>query len=167
MWHILLCCLVAQSCLTLLQPLKLQLIWLICPRDFPGNSTGVGPLPSPGYFPDPGIEPVFPALAGGFFTTEPSGKPWWHILESYKEKYLYFWTPMSRTVSRFYIFVQWNLMLNLIGTHRWSKDFACLCLSPTISDGLGDSACMMSVRFKIRVFTPSLSVFKHQNLGFQ
>ena len=25
--------------------------------------------------PEPGIEPVSPALAGGFFTTEPSGKP--------------------------------------------------------------------------------------------
>ena len=25
--------------------------------------------------PHPGIEPVFPALAGGFFTTEPPGKP--------------------------------------------------------------------------------------------
>ena len=27
-----------------------------------------------GLFPDPGIEPVFPALAGGFLTTEPPGK---------------------------------------------------------------------------------------------
>ena len=26
-------------------------------------------------FPDPGIEPLCPALAGGFFTTEPPGKP--------------------------------------------------------------------------------------------
>ena len=30
---------------------------------------------SPGDLPDPGIEPVSPALAGGFFTTEPPGKP--------------------------------------------------------------------------------------------
>jgi len=29
------------------------------------------PFPSPGDLPDPGIEPVSPALAGGFFTTEP------------------------------------------------------------------------------------------------
>ena len=27
------------------------------------------PFPSPGHLPDPGIEPVSPALAGGFFTT--------------------------------------------------------------------------------------------------
>ena len=30
---------------------------------------------SPGNLPDPGIEPISPALAGGLFTTELSGKP--------------------------------------------------------------------------------------------
>jgi len=33
------------------------------------------PFPSPGDLPDPGIEPMSPSLASGFFTTEPSGKP--------------------------------------------------------------------------------------------
>ena len=33
------------------------------------------PFPSPGNLPNPGMEPVSPALAGGFFTTESSGKP--------------------------------------------------------------------------------------------
>ena len=33
------------------------------------------PFPSPGDLPDPGIEPVSPALTGEFFTTEPPGKP--------------------------------------------------------------------------------------------
>ena len=33
------------------------------------------PFPSPGDLSDPGIEPVSPALAGRFFTTEPPGKP--------------------------------------------------------------------------------------------
>ena len=32
------------------------------------------PFLSPGNLPDPGIEPVSPALAGGFFTIEPPGK---------------------------------------------------------------------------------------------
>ena len=32
------------------------------------------PFPSPEDLPDPGIKPVFPALAGRFFTTEPPGK---------------------------------------------------------------------------------------------
>ena len=36
------------------------------------------PFPSPGYLPHAGIEhmsPMSPELAGGFFTTEPCGKP--------------------------------------------------------------------------------------------
>ena len=33
------------------------------------------PFPSPGDLSDPGIKAVFPALAGGFLTTEPPGKP--------------------------------------------------------------------------------------------
>jgi len=31
------------------------------------------PFPSPGDLPDPRIKPMSLALAGGFFTTEPSG----------------------------------------------------------------------------------------------
>ena len=36
------------------------------------------PFPSPGNLPDPGVKPASlpsPALAGGFFTTTPLGKP--------------------------------------------------------------------------------------------
>ena len=33
------------------------------------------PFPPPGDLPDPGIEPTSSALAGGFFTTVPPGKP--------------------------------------------------------------------------------------------
>ena len=40
------------------------------------------PFPSPGDIPDPGIESASPAMAGGFFTTEPLGL----IL---KEKYFF------------------------------------------------------------------------------
>ena len=32
-------------------------------------------FPPPGDLPDPGMEPGCPALAGGFFTTEPPGSP--------------------------------------------------------------------------------------------
>ena len=32
-------------------------------------------IPSPGDLPNPGMEPKSPALAGGFFTAEPLGKP--------------------------------------------------------------------------------------------
>ena len=33
------------------------------------------PFPPPGHLPAPGIKPASPALAGGFFTTEPPRKP--------------------------------------------------------------------------------------------
>ena len=39
-----------------------------------GYGSGL-PFPSLGYLPGPGIEPMFPALAGGFSSTEPPGKP--------------------------------------------------------------------------------------------
>ena len=43
---------------------------------FPGQEYWSGlPFPSPGELPDPGMEPTSPALAGGFFTTEPPEKP--------------------------------------------------------------------------------------------
>ena len=52
------------------------------------------PFPSPGDLPNPGIEPSSPALAGGFLTTEPSGKPYvymcihiyTHILHIYERR---------------------------------------------------------------------------------
>ena len=43
---------------------------------FPRQESWSGLLfPSPGDLHDPGIEPMSPALADGFFTTEPPGKP--------------------------------------------------------------------------------------------
>ena len=44
--------------------------------EFSRQEYGSGlPFPSPGDLPDPGIESMSPALAGGFFTAEPPGKP--------------------------------------------------------------------------------------------
>ena len=74
--------LVAQLCPTLCLPMDYSL---------PGSSVhGVLqarilewlPFPSPGDLLNPGIKPVSlasPALAGGFFTTEPPGKPIFNI----------------------------------------------------------------------------------------
>ena len=53
------------------------------------------PCPTPGDLPDPGIKPVSlasPALAGGFFTTEPPGKH--HALQSLSRVQL-FVTPWT------------------------------------------------------------------------
>ena len=56
---------------------------LLCPWNFPGKNTGVScHFLLQGVFPNPGIEPSSvssPALAGGFFTTEPPGKPSWPL----------------------------------------------------------------------------------------
>ena len=43
---------------------------------FPGQEYWSGlPFPSAEDLPKPGVEPRSPALAGGFFTIEPPGKP--------------------------------------------------------------------------------------------
>ena len=41
------------------------------------------PFPSPGDLPGPGIEPESPAMAHGFFTTEPQGSPFKHKPNGY------------------------------------------------------------------------------------
>ena len=46
----------------------------------------------PGDLPDPGIEPVSRALAGGFFTTEPPGKPIFRVL-----------TPIGNTICEYFL----------------------------------------------------------------
>ena len=57
-----------------LGPYGLQPSRLFCLRDFLGKNTGVGcRMPSSRDPPNPGIKHLSPALAGGFFTTEPPG----------------------------------------------------------------------------------------------
>ena len=60
---------------SLLQHHRSKASRLICLWNFPGKNTGVLPVPSPGHLLNPGIKHVSPALAGRFFTTEPSEKP--------------------------------------------------------------------------------------------
>ena len=55
------------------------------------------PFPPPGGLPDPGIEPMSPALAGRFFTTEPHGKPmnvYEPLLKPWSILLLYTWTSL-------------------------------------------------------------------------
>ena len=76
-------------------------VWLLwphglepCPWDFSRQEYWGGlPFPPPGDLPDPDIEsvpPASPSLAGGFFTTEPPGKPHLGHAGTYKmvSKYL-------------------------------------------------------------------------------
>ena len=71
-------------------------------RRFPRQEYWNGwPFPSPGDLPDPEIEPTSLALADGFFTTEPPGKP---FLQSIN-------VPKSLTVS-----------INCFLLQRWPSD---------------------------------------------
>ena len=64
------------SCVELFVTHGLQLTRLLCPWNSPGKNTGVGcHFLLQRNLPNPGIEPVSPALAGIFFTTESPGKP--------------------------------------------------------------------------------------------
>ena len=73
--------LVVKSCPTLATP------WTVAHQaplsmGFPRQEYWSGlPCPSPGDLSKSGVEPVSPALAGGFFTSEPPGRPWtWRLL---------------------------------------------------------------------------------------
>ena len=72
---------VVQSCAKSLQSSDSAHPWSVAYQaplsmGFPGQEYWSGlPFPSPGQLPDPGMEPTSPALAGGFFTTEPPEKP--------------------------------------------------------------------------------------------
>ena len=66
----------AKLCPTLLQHHGLGPARLLCPWDFPGKNTGVDcHFLLQGKLPNPGIKLKSPALAGGFFTNMPPGKP--------------------------------------------------------------------------------------------
>ena len=54
---------------------------------------GEFPFPSLGDLPDPGTEPVSPALAGGFFTTEPPGNP---VTRWEKINHVFFYPGVSK-----------------------------------------------------------------------
>ena len=97
------------SCSVISESLWSQGLWpsrLFCPWGFPGKNTGVGChfLPQrviliQGSNP---VSLVFPALAGGFFTFEPPGKPC-HSKGSLNHMkcpiFHYFWPVTRRTVS--------------------------------------------------------------------
>ena len=73
-----LCVLVAQSCLTLYDPIgcidPIELNRISCPWNTPGKNTGVGShFLLQGIFPTPGIKPGSPVLQADSFTTEPPG----------------------------------------------------------------------------------------------
>ena len=81
------CCLVAQ-----LSPTLSATLWTVARQaslfmGFPRREHWSGlPFPSPGDLPDPGVEYVSPVLVGGFFTTEPPGKPCFYNREDKQQE---------------------------------------------------------------------------------
>ena len=69
------CCLLVKPCPTLATPWtgahQALLSMEVCRQEY----CSVLPCPSPGDLPDSGTELMSPALASGFFATEPPGKP--------------------------------------------------------------------------------------------
>ena len=65
----------AQSCPALCHPCTVAHLASLSVEFSTQEYWGGLPFPPPGGLPDPGIEPVSPELAGGFFTTEPPRKP--------------------------------------------------------------------------------------------
>ena len=71
-------CVYAHTCLTLCNPWPIAHQGPLTIKFSRQEHYSGSPCPPPGDLPDPGIEPaspVSPALAGGFFTPEPPGKP--------------------------------------------------------------------------------------------
>ena len=63
------------SCVQLLVTLRMVACQTLLSMGFPRQKFWSElPFPSTGDLPDPGRESMFPALAGGFFITEPQGK---------------------------------------------------------------------------------------------
>ena len=69
------CCLVAKSCPNLWDPMDYSPLGSSVHGILQARILEWAAIPFPGELPDPGIRPASPALAGGFFTTEPPGKP--------------------------------------------------------------------------------------------
>ena len=66
------------------------------------------PFPSPGDLTNPGIEPTSPELAGGFFTTEPPGKP--HAIDTLN--YIFSSEPVSEPWTHILLLI-WYLYLDI------------------------------------------------------
>jgi len=66
-------------------------------------------FPSPRDLLDPGIEPLSPVLAGGFFTTEPAGEP---LLSDFPPIILFLLLTGCRSLDVFAVFeIETNLSL--------------------------------------------------------
>ena len=88
------------------------------------------PFPPPGDLPNPGIEPTSPALAGGFFTTKPTGKP--VLLITFRVNMLWEMEPFSSLgicdSPRTLLGISSTLMLSSL-PGKTSRESPCICQS--------------------------------------
>ena len=86
------CCLVSKSCLRDTCLRDSETPWTVAHQaplsmGFSRQEYWSGlPFPTPGDLPNPGMEPMSPALAGGLFIAETIVKPLSHELDSLKNK---------------------------------------------------------------------------------
>ena len=92
-----------QSCLTLCDPMECSLPDPSVHGILQARILEWAAMPSSRDLPDPGMEPASPTLAGGFFTTEPPGKP----------------SAMLKTK----IFIKQNIFISLVPKYELSMFF--------------------------------------------
>ena len=96
---------VAQSCLTLCDPMDCSLLGSSLHGILQARTLEWVPFPSPGDLPDPGIEPGSPAFQADALTSELPGKPWWfespitNLLNAYSLVWLRLLCPTPFTFS--------------------------------------------------------------------
>ena len=79
--------------------------------------------------PRPGLEPVSPALAGGFSTTAPPGKPWEAVLICNPGSELQirgFWAQHSMFILTLHFLRKWTFVYCAVQTRCWLL----LCVEP-------------------------------------
>ena len=86
-------CVYAQSCPTLSDPINCGPPGSSVHGIFQARILEQVAFPPPGDLPDPGIKPTSPALAGGFFTIGPPGKPLIDLLELNDIRWRRKWQP--------------------------------------------------------------------------
>ena len=104
-------CVHTQSCPTLCSPMDCSPPGSSVHGIFRPEHWSRLPLPTPGDLPDPGIKPmslVSPALAGGFFTAVPPGKPRCYIIYITIPLLHYSYISLICYIQKFFYFLQMN-----------------------------------------------------------
>ena len=145
------CCLATKSCLTLCNPMDYsppgfsvygiprQEYWIGLPFAFPGDIS------------NPGIEPRSPALAGGFLTAEPPGKPPVSLVQLCLLSFLWLISLSLRLFTLKFILSD----VNILSYSSYFPLCACAQLCPTLCNPMDCSPSCCSVR----------GIFHAKNIG--